>query len=82
MVMASVFQQDGNVLDGHQLTQAVCESPESLSGLVKSKGWTALEAFMSLEQRAREQTSHMPKLADIDAHIERFMREQGDSIQG
>src|SRR6266487_7077140 len=82
MIMASVFQEDSDLFERHQFTQAVHESSEALSGLVKHKSWTALKMVMALKQRAREQTGHMPKLADIDAHIEGFMREQGDNIRG
>jgi hypothetical protein len=81
MIVARVLQQNRDLYQGYQLAKMINESLEALTRLLKREGGTALKTFVPLEQGAREKTSHMPKLAHIDPHIEGFTREQRHRIR-
>jgi hypothetical protein len=81
VLVAGVLKQDRGLFDGHKVTDAVYESAAAFSWLLKGERRTACKTLMALEQRAGEKASHVPQLAHIDSHVERFMSQLRDGNQ-
>jgi len=77
LVMARLLKEHKALLEGDVGVEAVNQLPQALPRVGEPQDRTALEAFMALQKRRRDETGHMLLFADVDAYIERFMRQHG-----
>lgn len=69
MVVTGLFQEHGGLRERDYLADAIDEGAETLACLRKHQRWAALEAFMPLEERARDKAGVMRILPHIDANV-------------
>src|SRR5579871_4722199 len=78
VVVPGALEDHEALLQRCQGAQPLQQQPKPLAGVLKGERWTGFKPLVALEQGGRDKARDMLGFAHINAHIEGFMRQQGN----